>query len=597
MLNRLVNFPAKSAHISLAFVGLMWVFPFLYYHHAYPLTTFYQEWLAALLGVCALPLLLTRRYWLAPQVPGIVLLPIGLMLVMLVQFMLERIIHFDHVLMLSQYLLLAALLMMLGRHLREEFGMPRLATVLAVCLLIGAELNTLSGVLQHYRWDTFLNSLVTVKTSSAVYGNIAQPNHFADYVALGLLSLGLLQHRFSLRIWQTTLLASPMLFVMVLSGSRSGWLYLVAALLLAWWWQRRQPALRSLLHYTLTLILAYALMHGLVQLPWLQGSTGSVTAAERLFGEARSGGIRLHLWQESLLIFAKFPLLGAGFGQFAYQHLQLAAEMRNPEIVGLYNNAHNIVMQLAAETGLAGLLVLFSTVGIWIWNTLVRHATYTPEQWWSVAVLAVLGIHSMLEYPLWYMHFIAVAAILLGALDAGAHRLELRGVGRFSVAVILMLGVLSLFQGLQAYRHLEAAINMRGLAVRDASYAERAREELLATLQFPLFNGYSELYIARMLVPDEDRLSEKLALNTRALRYIPTAIVSYHQAYFLALSNQPQAALEQLENTVWSYPGHYEAARVEMEALAARHPARFQPLLESAARNYEEYRRAAVPAR
>ncbi len=597
MLNRLVNLPSKFAHISLAFVGLMWVLPFLYYHHAYPLTTFYQEWLAALLGVFALPLLLTQRFWQAPQVPGIVLLPIGLMLILLVQFMLGLIIHFDHVLMLSLYLLFAALLMMLGQHLREQIGMQRLAMVLAVCLLIGSELNSLAGVLQHYRWHTFLNSVVTVKTSSAVYGNIAQANHYANYVALGLLSLGLLQHRFGWRIWLTTTLASPMLFVMVLSGSRSGWLYLIAALMLAWWWQRKSPALRSLLSYTAALCVAYALMHGLVQLPWLQGSTGSVTAAERLFGEARSGGIRLHLWKESLLIFAQFPLLGAGFGQFAYQHLQLASELRNPDIVGLYNNAHNIVMQLAAETGLAGLLVLFSTLGVWSWHTLRKHASYSLEQWWAVAVLSVLGIHSLLEYPLWYLHFIGVAAILLGALDAGPHRLELRGVGRLSVAAILLLGALSLYQGLQAYRHLESAIGMRGLANRDVSYAERARDELLETLKYPLFNGYAELFIANMMAPDADHLEDKLALNTRAIRYIPTGMVSYRQAYLLALSDQPQAALNHLENAVWCYPGSYEAARSEMESLVAQHPAQFQPLLESAAQNYEEYRRAAVPAR
>jgi len=597
LLNRLVNLPSKFAHISLAFVGLMWVLPFLYYHHAYPLTTFYQEWLAALLGVFALPLLLTQRFWQAPQVPGIVLLPIGLMLILLVQFMLGLIIHFDHVLMLSLYLLFAALLMMLGQHLREQIGMQRLAMVLAVCLLIGSELNSLAGVLQHYRWHTFLNSVVTVKTSSAVYGNIAQANHYANYVALGLLSLGLLQHRFGWRIWLTTTLASPMLFVMVLSGSRSGWLYLIAALMLAWWWQRKSPALRSLLSYTAALCVAYALMHGLVQLPWLQGSTGSVTAAERLFGEARSGGIRLHLWKESLLIFAQFPLLGAGFGQFAYQHLQLASELRNPDIVGLYNNAHNIVMQLAAETGLAGLLVLFSTLGVWSWHTLRKHASYSLEQWWAVAVLSVLGIHSLLEYPLWYLHFIGVAAILLGALDAGPHRLELRGVGRLSVAAILLLGALSLYQGLQAYRHLESAIGMRGLANRDVSYAERARDELLETLKYPLFNGYAELFIANMMAPDADHLEDKLALNTRAIRYIPTGMVSYRQAYLLALSDQPQAALNHLENAVWCYPGSYEAARSEMESLVAQHPAQFQPLLESAAQNYEEYRRAAVPAR
>ena len=597
MLNRLLNLPAKSAHISLAFVGLMWVFPFLYYHHAYPLTTFYQEWLAALLGACALPLLLTRRYWQAPQVPGIVLLPIGLMLIVLVQFMLGLIIHFDHVLMLSLYLLFAALLMMLGQHLREQIGMQRLATVLAVCLLVGAELNTLAGVLQHYRCDTFLNSVVTVKTSSAVYGNVAQPNHFASYVALGLLSLGLLQHRFGLRIWQTTLLASPMLFVMVLSGSRSGWLYLIAALVLAWWWQRREPTLRSLLRYTAALCVAYALMHGLLQLPWLQGNTGSVTAAERLFGEARSGGIRINLWQESMLIFAQFPLLGAGFGQFAYQHLQLAAELRNPEMVGLYNNAHNIVMQLAAETGLAGLLVLFSTVGIWMWRTLLRHASFTLEQWWAVAVLAVLGIHSLLEYPLWYLHFIGVAAILLGALDAGAHRLELRGVGRLSVAAILMLGAISLFQGLQAYKNLEQAMAFRAKAHLDLAMIEKSRDAYLKVLEYPLFNGYSELYIASMMEINDVKLQEKYALSERAVRYIPTSAIAYRNAMLLALTGRGDEAEAAMADAIWSYPNDYQHAEEDMRRMWFKHPEQFAPLLESAARNYEEYRRAAVPAR
>ncbi|MBI5007043.1 MAG: hypothetical protein HZB95_07940 [Nitrosomonadales bacterium] len=59
MLKSRFTFSFNLAHISLAFVGLMWVLPFLYYHHAYPITTFYQESGAALLGLCAMPLLLT----------------------------------------------------------------------------------------------------------------------------------------------------------------------------------------------------------------------------------------------------------------------------------------------------------------------------------------------------------------------------------------------------------------------------------------------------------------------------------------------------------------------------------------------------------
>ncbi|NCS75339.1 MAG: hypothetical protein GW786_02705, partial [Gallionella sp.] len=98
MLNQRLQF--GSARLSLALVGLMWVLPFLYPYHAYPVTTFYQEWLTALLGVLALPLLLTTRFWQAPQVPGIVLLPIGMMMLLLLQFIAGQVGHFDQVLLL-----------------------------------------------------------------------------------------------------------------------------------------------------------------------------------------------------------------------------------------------------------------------------------------------------------------------------------------------------------------------------------------------------------------------------------------------------------------------------------------------------------------
>jgi len=585
------------ARISLAFVGLMWVLPFLYYHHAYPITTFYQEWGAALLGLCAMPLLLTARYWKAPQVPRIVLLPIGMMLLVLVQFILGRIDYFDRLLLLSLYFLFATLLMMLGQRLREELGLPFVATVLAVFLLAGAELNTLAGILQHYRWNTFLNSVITVKTSHSVYGNTAQPNHFANFIALGLISLGLLYVRLSLRRWQVALLATPMLFVLVLSGSRSAWLYLTFALVLAWLWQRRDAALRPLFGYAAALWLGFGLMHFVVLVPWLQGSTGSITSAERLFVEAGSGSIRFHLWREAALIFAQFPLLGAGFGQFAYQHLQLAALLHNPDVSGLYNNAHNIVWQLAAEAGLAGVIILLGALGLWFWQSVVRHAQFTPYHWWGYAVLAVLGIHSLLEYPLWYLYFIGIAAVMLGLFDTASYRLELRNIGRLSVAVILLLGVMSLVQGIQGYKHMENALGFRGMANKDRSYVAHIRAELLAAHQYPLFSSYAELFIANVMEPSADHLKEKLELNEHALGFIPVAPVAYHQAWLLAWSDRPAEARDQLEKAIWAYPADFANARTELDELVHKDPVRFAPLLEFATQKNEEYHRAAVPAK
>lgn len=574
----------------------MWVLPFLYYNHAYPITTFYQEWGTGVLGLCALPLLLTARFWQAPEVPRIVMLPIGLMLILMLQFFVGRISHFDYLMMLSLYFLFSALLMMLGQRLREELGLSTLVTVLAVILLIGAELNTLAGILQHFRWSTVLNSVVTSKTSYAVYGNTAQPNHFANYIALGLISLGFLYSRLSLRIWQLAMFATPMLFVLVLSGSRSSWLYLVFAAGLAFLWQRRDKTLRPLLHYSLTLLLGFGLMHFVVQIPWLEGVTGSVTTTERIFGDTASGGIRLQLWRESALILAQFPLMGAGFGQFAFQHLQLSVEMHNPVISGLYNNAHNLVMQVAAEAGLAGLAVLLGTLGLWFWQSVIRGGQFTLYHWWGYSILAVLGIHSLLEYPLWYAHFIGVAAVMLGIFDSTAYRLELRGVGRAAVATMLVLGALSLLQVFQGYKRLETAMTLRGMAVKDRSLIPRVQEELMAVHKSVLLSSYADMYIANSMELSADHLDQKLELNEQVLHFIPMAPVVYHHAWLLAMSDKPEEAKKQLELAIWAYSGDHANALIELNNLARKDPARFSPLLEFATQKIEEYRRAAIPA-
>ena len=214
------------AHISLTLVGLMWAFPFLHYRHENPLTSFDQEWWSAMLGVLALTLLIAREFWQRPEIPRIAQLPAALIGVLLLQLVLGKIAYFNQALLYALYFLFAALLMVLGARLRDCFGLARLAQVLAIFLLIGAELNAFIGVLQHFQWHTFLDPVIARDLSGGIYGNIAQPNHYADYIALGMISLGLLFQQRSIKPGYAILLALPLLFAMTLSGSRSSWLYL-----------------------------------------------------------------------------------------------------------------------------------------------------------------------------------------------------------------------------------------------------------------------------------------------------------------------------------------------------------------------------------
>jgi O-antigen ligase len=581
------------AHISLPIVGLMWALPFLYFHHAYPITTFYQEWGAALLSLCAMPLLVTKRYWQQPEIPRIVLLPVGMMMLLLLQYFMGKLLSFDQTLLFTLYLLWFALLVLLGQRLRFELGLPLVATVLAVFLTLGAELNAVAGIIQHYRWHTFLDTVVTVKTSAAVYGNIAQPNHFANYLSLGLASIGLLQMRWSLRIWQTALLVTPLLFVLVLSGSRSTWFYLLFMVALAFFWQRRDKAFLPLLKYAALLLAGFALMQLVVQIPWLAGSSGSVTTVERMFGdETGSGGIRLYLWKEALLIFAKYPFLGAGVGQYAWQHFQMGAQLQDLRIVGLYNNAHNLVMQMAAETGLAGLAIFFGTLGLWLRQVWV--AQRTIYHWWGYSILAVLGIHSLLEYPLWYGYFIGVAAVALGLMENKFYRLELRNLGRISLGMMLLLGVLSLAQLYQGYKKLEVTLAMRPLSSVDAGYAQRLRESLVAVHQYTLLRPYAELFMTGMIDVSPDHLADKMMLNERSMRFIPIAPVVYRHASLLAMADRLPEAKLQLHQALWSYPAEFRGALTGLQQMAHKDPAHFSALLEFATQKNEEYQRAVL---
>ncbi len=592
----------QLAHLSLIFVGLMWLLPFLYYRHANPLTTFYQEWGAAVLGLCAMPLLVTRRYWQQPEIPRIILLPIGFMLLVLVQFAVGKIGYFSQTLLFTLYLLWAALLIMLGQRLREELGLPALATALAAFLLLGAELSTLVGVLQHFHWRSFLDPVVSVKTSLAVFGNMGQPNHFANYISLGLISLGLLHGRWKLRAWQSALLtglfAAPMLFVLVLSGSRSAWLYLLFMAGLAYFWQRRDKSNRPLLYYSLLLLLGFGLMNFVVQIPWLSGDHGSVTTLNRMVeaaagleggGSSEAAGdasvtersIRLHIWYEAWLIFTQFPLLGAGFGQFGWQHFLLGPSLHNISITGLYNNAHNLVMQTAAEMGLSGLLILFGTLTLWVRQ--IRNVPHTVYHWWGGSLLAVLAIHSLLEYPLWYAYFLGVAALTLGILDSSTYRLELRNVGRLSVASILLLGVLSLLQVWQGYHELEKLTSPQLASAKNEDFFN----DLKVAHRQALLQPYVEVAMTAIMVGREN-LVDMRELNESVMHFVPIGSVVYREVILLALSGEQDAAQLQLERAIWAFPEGYPATLEQLRTFARKDPAHFSALLEFAPKKYEE---------
>jgi len=579
------------AYISLFLVGLMWVFPFLYYRHENPLTTFDQEWWCALLGLLATTLLIAHEFWQRPEIPRIAQLPAALIGIVLLQVTLGKVAYFDQALLYILYLLFASLLMLLGARLRACVGIENLSIVLAISLLIGAELSAFIGVLQHYKWHTPLDAVVVMQTSSGIYGNLAQPNHFADYIALGLVSLGLLfQHR-KLNPVYIILLAVPLLFVLTLSGSRSSWFYLLLMVFLAWWSAHRDVGMRPLLRYSALLVAGFGLMHLLVQITFMIGEDSGTTTVQRLLaynGAGDTGGsIRLYLWHEAWLMFIQFPVLGVGFGQFSWHHFQLLPLLKASNISGLYNNAHNLVFQLAAEAGIAGLVTLFVSLGIWLYG--LRRVLPSASHWWGYTVLGVLAIHSLLEYPLWYTYFLAIAAVLLGAFDETRYRLAQHKLWRYSLVVILLLGLSSLVQMRNGYQKLKGTM---AIPISSENAKSRIRDGLLSIQHGgSLLSPYAEEIFLGFADVNPDYIKQKLALGSNVMHFAPTANAVYRQSFLLAQDGRLDQAKQLLEQAIWSYPDNSDSHQL-LQNLSRKDPAHFSALLEFYLQKEQEFARA-----
>jgi O-antigen ligase len=560
-------------------IGLAWTLPFLQPHHRFPLTGFYSEWLAFALALAAALALLHREPWRQAEIPVVALAPVGLIGVLGLQAASGGVPYPEQAFTATLYLLWAALLVMLGRVLAREIGLPAMAALLAWFLLAGGLLTALIGLLQHFQVSTPIDFLIGRAPAGRVIGNLGQPNHTASYVALSLVSLIYLHGMQRLRPAPAFGCAALCLLLLTLAASRSAWLYLGAATALALLlhYRRRDAVSRRLALAAVWLLPGFLVAQGVAALPFMAQEEAQLASVERLFQPASGLAARLQLWGEAWQMFLGAPLTGAGWGRFSWHHFLHEAATGAAAAPGVFNHAHNVVLQLMAETGLVGASLVLGAIGLWIAD--LRRTRLDAEGWWLLASLSVVAIHSLLEYPLWYSYFLGVAAFLLGAGAQRVVRLRVAAAGRLAAGLGLAVGWMNLAAVPGDYRTFERLVFTPGGAA--AAGGDAAFTQVLVGLyREPVLVPYLELAIAYGVEVSEDRLADKLALVSRAAHFAPVSVVAYRYALLLALSGEREAARAQLGRALRVYPGEAGAVARQIEALARLRPAEFGALLE-----------------
>ncbi len=146
----------------------------------------------------------------------------------------------------------------------------------------------------------------------------------------------------------------------------------------------------------------------------LEATTGTVTEGlfTRLLVEAPSCTSRTVLWSNVLHLIAQKPWLGWGWGELDYAHY--VTQFPGARFCVLLDNAHNLPLQLAVELGLPLATVACGAVATWVFRSR-PWAERQPSRQLAWGILAIVGLHSLLEFPLWYGPF-QLAVLLAVAL-------------------------------------------------------------------------------------------------------------------------------------------------------------------------------------
>lgn len=625
----------------------LWSVPFLIARHALPVLSFDGEWVAFLctliFGVAVLMTGLSRAQDVtgsrtrraSPDVPRIALLPFGIVVALAVQFAVFAIRHrlagdWQHgslaglhepleLLLVVLYALGLLVAVIAGHWVAGLSGQQYVMRTVAWALVAGGALSLVAELIQALAVDHAFQPFVSIMVDTVdrrLYGNLGQPNHLGTYLAwAGAATLmmparanaegrplqrgGRPTEKRTLRSWRLCLQRC----------ARYGFLFAVFVGMAA-------TGSRTALWQVVMIVLCAAAAPVSAAAPGRDGSSremwlarvsrvawvamlavaayGTMTWANQRFGLALTlsgagrmedtggNGYRLALVRSALDIWRDHVWTGAGWGELPTEFLERAGTYGFAEPA---NSAHNLVLDLLAQTGIVGTLLILLPVARWLIFVMLAsrsssdaHAGPTGGassdaiRFGLVLVVLVL-IHALFEFPQNFAYFLMPIGVVMGALDRPAAILE--GAMREGA---MREGAMPSSRHRSA-RQLMGLLLLSGALLLGFARVDYAR----AQMAYRMFGGYAYVIHPSLLfanygelgmVLEEPLGGQELAAELRDTRIalhlsIEPALLE-REVVLLALSGQKDQETAEARR-LWFVAGrHRPESRAEMDAMFVR---------------------------
>lgn len=424
---------------------------------------------------------------------------------------------------------------------------PEIAQGLQAGCLAAAAASALFGLLQYFGLSAAFAPWVNAAAAGEAYANLRQPNQYATLCWIGgaILVFGTLSLPRAAAAGLLVLLAAGS----AASVSRTGMIQgLVLTALAAWW---AGPRVRERLLLCALAAVAYFAAAWLLPV-LLEAATGALPA-RTLWGRLGGGegcSSRLVLWSNVLQLVRLKPFAGWGWGELDFAHFDTL--YRGDRFCDILDNAHSLPLHLAVELGVPVALAACVGAAWWAW----RQAPWReqePRRQLAWALVALVLLHSLLEYPLWYGPFQIVFGAALGWLLMPAFSEPVRRAPALATAAVL-----AAVAGYVAWDYVRVSQIYLPPEQRLAAWADEA---LPAARRSWLFSGPARFAELTLAVPERATAPHLYPLALQVLHYSPEPRVIERAIETATLLGREDEAVLLLARYRAAFPRDYAAWR------------------------------------
>lgn len=521
-----------ASALVLVIAALLATFSWLEPNHYDPWTAF-QGQLAMAVGGLLFASWLVHRSWLGEPfaMPALACVFLLAALVPWIQWRLGLVFFMGDAWITSLYLLGFALALTIGVRVAQVFGLARLLDLVAGIALAAGLLSTWLGLCQWLQLDYLGFFVVGIEPGSRVVANLAQPNQLAILLVVAAVAVGWLYVSARVSGWCALITIAILYIPIPMTGSRAGAL---ASIVVVTWLLAVRIVSERRLRPTTVLMGAAAATAGTLVYFAANGTIGDDGSSVRSLESAASAGTRPIHWASMLDAISRRPWQGYGWNQVVVAQYEVAVD--HPASHEVLGASHNLVLDLFVANGVPlGFLLVAALV---ISLIAAMRGARSGVAVLAVAMVLVVGVYTMVEFPHEYTYFLIPVGLLLGGLSGQALSTTTIRVHR-SVSAVLVALVWALL-AITVRDYLNTEVNHRALRFEHARIGlDLPREPLRQVLVLTHLSDF--LRYARTDAKENMSADELLWFEHVAKRY-PNWTVLVRWASALAQNAQPDQA-------------------------------------------------------